>query len=87
MAFLQTESSTFVQVLEPIDQKPGQENAVSLSAVRIRRCRYSSKILTSFYLPTACFGINMFKQYFAILAAKGFELISLDKSSPLPYQI
>ena len=35
-----------------------------------------------FYIPTECYGINLFHSYIAVSTTKGFELLTLDKKQP-----
>lgn len=67
-------SSTF-KVLEPVFQKVPQ-----------KKSRFSRKGTTEFfhdfddfYIPTDCYGINLFHSSLAIQTSKGFEVMTLDK--------
>ncbi|KAI9788748.1 MAG: hypothetical protein M1816_006605 [Peltula sp. TS41687] len=67
-------SSTF-KVLEPIFHKATE-----------KKSRFSRKGTTEFfrefdefYIPTECFGINVFRSYLANATARGFEVLNLDK--------
>ncbi|KAI9804410.1 MAG: hypothetical protein M1825_001309 [Sarcosagium campestre] len=67
-------SSTF-KALEPVFQKANE-----------KKSRFSRKGNTEFfrefdefYIPSECFGINVFRSYLAISTARGFEVLNLDK--------
>ncbi|PWW74158.1 hypothetical protein C7212DRAFT_215204 [Tuber magnatum] len=67
-------SSTF-KVLEPVFQKAPE-----------KKSRFSRKGTTGFfqefddfYIPTDCYGINLFHSSLAIQTSKGFEVMTLDK--------
>ncbi|KAI9852717.1 MAG: hypothetical protein M1838_005912 [Thelocarpon superellum] len=70
-------SSTFKmnQVLEPVFQKATE-----------KRSRFSRKGTTEFfrefdefYMPSDCFGINLFHSSLAVSTVRGFEVLTLDK--------
>ena len=70
-------SSTF-KVLEPVLQRNTE-----------KRSRFSRKGTTDFfrdfddfYIPTECFGINLFQSSLSIQTSKGFEVMTLDKKQP-----
>ncbi|PUU78893.1 CNH domain-domain-containing protein [Tuber borchii] len=70
-------SSTF-KVLEPVFQKAPE-----------KKSRFSRKGTTGFfqefdefYIPTDCYGINLFHSSLAIQTSKGFEVMTLDKKVP-----
>lgn len=70
-------SSTF-KVLEPIVQKCTE-----------KKSRFSRKGTTEFfrdfdefYIPTDCYGINIFHSSLAIQTSKGIEVMTLDKKQP-----
>ncbi|KAI5791860.1 CNH domain-containing protein [Geopyxis carbonaria] len=70
--------SSIFKVLEPIKQK-GTE----------KKSRFSRKSHTEyfgdfdeFYIPTDCYGINLFVSSLAIQTSKGFEVMTLDKKQP-----
>ncbi|KAA8900553.1 CNH domain-containing protein [Sphaerosporella brunnea] len=67
-------SSTF-KVLEPVFQKATE-----------KKSRFSRKGTTEFfrefdefYIPTDCYGINLFHSSLAVHTSKGFEVMTLDK--------
>jgi len=70
-------SSTF-KVLEPVFQKAPE-----------KKSRFSRKGTTGFfqefdefYIPTDCYGINLFHSSLSIQTSKGFEVMTLDKKVP-----
>lgn len=70
-------SSTF-KVLEPVFQKASE-----------KKSRFSRKSSTDFfrdfdefYIPTDCYGINLFHSSLAIQTSKGFEVMTLDNKRP-----
>ncbi|KAI9812293.1 MAG: hypothetical protein M1827_004742 [Pycnora praestabilis] len=70
-------SSTF-KVLEPIFQKSTE-----------KKSRFSRKGVTEFfreydefYIPTECFGINLYNSSLAVSTSRGFEVLTLDKKQP-----
>ncbi|KAI5843398.1 CNH domain-containing protein [Morchella snyderi] len=70
-------NSTF-KVLEPVFPKAPE-----------KKSRFSRKGTTEFfrdygdfYIPTDCYGINLFQSSLAIQTSKGFEVMTLDKKQP-----
>lgn len=76
--------STF-KVLEPVFQKSSERKTrlFSSSARKGAGSTDSFRDYDEFYLPTDCFGLNIFQSYIAIATAKGFELMTLDKKVPM----
>lgn len=70
-------SSTF-KVLEPVYQKSTEKKSRLFRSGRTEFFREFDE----FYIPTDCFGINLFHSSLAISTAKGFEVLTLDKKQP-----
>ncbi|KAF2114149.1 CNH domain-containing protein [Lophiotrema nucula] len=70
-------SSTF-KVLEPVYQKSTEKKSRLFRSGRTEFFREYDE----FYIPTECFGINLFHSSLAISTAKGFEVLTLDKKQP-----
>lgn len=70
-------SSTF-KVLEPVYQKSTEKKSRIWKSGRTEFFREYDE----FYIPTDCFGINLFHSSLAISTAKGFEVLTLDKKQP-----
>ncbi|KAF2759073.1 hypothetical protein EJ05DRAFT_509942 [Pseudovirgaria hyperparasitica] len=67
-------SSTF-KVLEPIFQKSNEKKSRFL---RVGKTEYF-RDYDEFYIPTECYGINLFHSSLAVSTSKGFEVLTLDK--------
>jgi hypothetical protein len=67
-------SSTF-KVLEPVYQKSTEKKSRLFKSGRTEFFREYDE----FYIPTDCFGINLFHSSLAVSTAKGFEVLTLDK--------
>ncbi|KAF9736490.1 hypothetical protein PMIN06_006585 [Paraphaeosphaeria minitans] len=70
-------SSTF-KVLEPVYQKSTEKKSRIWKSGRTEFFREYDE----FYIPTDCFGIDLFHSSLAISTAKGFEVLTLDKKQP-----
>ncbi|KAF2646277.1 hypothetical protein P280DRAFT_6382 [Massarina eburnea CBS 473.64] len=70
-------SSTF-KVLEPVYQKSTEKKSRIWKSGRTEFFREYDE----FYIPTDCFGINLYNSSLAISTAKGFEVLTLDKKQP-----
>lgn len=70
-------SSTF-KVLEPVFQKSTEKKSRLFKSGRTEFFREFDE----FYIPTECYGINLFHSSLAISTAKGFEVLTLDKKQP-----
>ncbi|KAK7564918.1 CNH domain-containing protein [Phyllosticta citricarpa] len=70
-------SSTF-KVLEPVFQKSTEKKSRFLRTGRTDFFREYD----DFYIPTECFGLNLFHSSLAISTSKGFEVLTLDKKQP-----
>lgn len=70
-------SSTF-KVLEPVYQKSTEKKSRLFRSGRTEFFREYDE----FYIPTECYGINLFHSSLAISTAKGFEVLTLDKKQP-----
>ncbi|KAF1957949.1 hypothetical protein CC80DRAFT_534442 [Byssothecium circinans] len=70
-------SSTF-KVLEPVYQKSTEKKSRLWKSGRTEFFREYDE----FYIPTDCFGINLYNSSLAISTAKGFEVLTLDKKQP-----
>ncbi|KAF2647947.1 hypothetical protein K491DRAFT_708982 [Lophiostoma macrostomum CBS 122681] len=70
-------SSTF-KVLEPVYQKSTEKKSRLFKSGRTEFFREYDE----FYIPTDCFGINLFHSSLAVSTAKGFEVLTLDKKQP-----
>ncbi|OCK82495.1 hypothetical protein K432DRAFT_402862 [Lepidopterella palustris CBS 459.81] len=70
-------SSTF-KVLEPVYQKSTEKKSRIWKQGRTEFFRDYDE----FYIPTECFGINLFHSSLAVSTSKGFEVLTLDKKQP-----
>ncbi|KAL7271912.1 Rho guanine nucleotide exchange factor [Rhizina undulata] len=70
-------SSTF-KVLEPVVQKANEKKSRFLRKGTTEFFRE----FDDFYIPTDCYGINLFHSSLAIQTSKGFEVMTLDKKTP-----
>lgn len=70
-------SSTF-KVLEPVYQKSTEKKSRIWKSGRTEYFREYDE----FYIPTDCFGIDLFHSSLSISTAKGFEVLTLDKKQP-----
>ncbi|KAF1970615.1 hypothetical protein BU23DRAFT_473422 [Bimuria novae-zelandiae CBS 107.79] len=70
-------SSTF-KVLEPVYQKSTEKKSRVWKSGRTEFFREYDE----FYIPTDCFGIDLFHSSLAISTQKGFEVLTLDKKQP-----
>ncbi|RDW62319.1 RhoGEF protein-like protein [Coleophoma cylindrospora] len=73
--------STF-KVLEPVFQK-STEKKTRLFGKKFGGNTEFFREFDEFYIPTECFTINLFHTYIAISTLKGFELMTLDKKTPI----
>jgi len=73
----QSLSSTF-KVLEPVFQKSTEKKSRFLRSGRTEFFREFDE----FYIPTNCYGINLFHSSLAVSTEKGFEVLTLDKKQP-----
>ncbi|KAI9822184.1 MAG: hypothetical protein M1826_000538 [Phylliscum demangeonii] len=71
-------SSTF-KVLEPVYHKSMEKKPSRFSR---RGTTEFFREFDEFYIPAECFGINVFRSYFANATARGFEVLNLDKKQP-----
>ncbi|KAF2139076.1 uncharacterized protein K452DRAFT_233289 [Aplosporella prunicola CBS 121167] len=69
-------SSTF-KVLEPVFQKAEKKRGFFRSG----RTEFFREY-DDFYIPTECYGLNLFHSSLAISTSKGFEVLTLDKKQP-----
>ncbi|KAL0258151.1 Rho guanine nucleotide exchange factor [Diplodia seriata] len=67
-------SSTF-KVLEPVFQKSTEKKSRWLRTGRTEFFRDFDE----FYIPTECYGLNLFHSSLAVSTSKGFEVLTLDK--------
>ncbi|KAF2453930.1 CNH domain-containing protein [Lineolata rhizophorae] len=67
-------SSTF-KVLEPVFQKSTEKKSRLFRSGRTEFFREYDE----FYIPTECFGMNLFHSSLAVSTSKGFEVLNLDK--------
>ncbi|OJD31366.1 cnh domain protein [Diplodia corticola] len=67
-------SSTF-KVLEPVFQKSTEKKSRWLRTGRTEFFRDYDE----FYIPTECYGLNLFHSSLAVSTSKGFEVLTLDK--------
>jgi hypothetical protein len=71
------------KVFEPVFQKSIEKKARIFGG---RKGGVSStesfRDFDEFYIPTECYGLNLFQTWIAIASAKGFELLTLDKKIP-----
>ncbi|EOD49386.1 hypothetical protein GTA08_BOTSDO12300 [Neofusicoccum parvum] len=70
-------SSTF-KVLEPVFQKSTEKKSRFLRTGRTEFFRDYDE----FYIPTECYGLNLFHSSLSISTSKGFEVLTLDKKQP-----
>ncbi|EKG15125.1 hypothetical protein MPH_07690 [Macrophomina phaseolina MS6] len=70
-------SSTF-KVLEPVFQKSTEKKSRFLRTGRTEFFREYDE----FYIPTECYGLNLFHSSLAVSTSKGFEVLTLDKKQP-----
>lgn len=70
-------SSTF-KVLEPVFQKSTEKRP---RFMRMGRTEFFREY-DEFYIPTECFGINLFHSSLAVSTLRGFEVLTLDKKQP-----
>ncbi|KAI9681892.1 MAG: hypothetical protein M1822_006969 [Bathelium mastoideum] len=70
-------SSTF-KVLEPVYQKATEKK----SRMFKRGTTEFFRDYDEFYIPTDCYGINLFHSSLAVCTSKGFEVLTLDKKQP-----
>ncbi|KAI9711502.1 MAG: hypothetical protein M1820_002065 [Bogoriella megaspora] len=70
-------SSTF-KVLEPVYQKASEKKARMFK----RGTTEFFRDYDEFYIPTDCYGINLFNSSLAVSTSKGFETLTLDKKQP-----
>ncbi|KAF2807214.1 uncharacterized protein BDZ99DRAFT_465138 [Mytilinidion resinicola] len=70
-------SSTF-KVLEPVYQKSTEKKSRIWKTGRTEFFRDYDE----FYIPTECYGINLFHSSLAVSTSKGFEVLTLDKKQP-----
>lgn len=73
------------KVLEPIRQKGSQKKRSRMSLSRFSSHIGSTEYFRDaerFYVPSECWGISVFKNYFSVHCTKGFEAMSLDFKVP-----
>lgn len=73
------------KVLEPIRQKGSQKKRSRMSLSRFSSHIGSTEYFRDaerFYVPSECWGISVFKNYFSVHCVKGFEAMSLDFKVP-----
>ncbi|KAF7513552.1 hypothetical protein GJ744_008846 [Endocarpon pusillum] len=74
-------SSTF-KVLEPILQKATSTRSRFLPTPARRGHTDFFREFDEFYIPTECYGINLFHSSLAVSTARGVEVLTLDKKHP-----
>ncbi|KAI1172837.1 CNH domain-containing protein [Nemania sp. FL0916] len=76
--------STF-KVLEPVYQKATEKKSRLFGGSRRigSGATETFRDYDEFYLPVECYSLNIFQSYVAIATAKGFELMTLDKKTPI----
>ncbi|ODQ64104.1 hypothetical protein NADFUDRAFT_84111 [Nadsonia fulvescens var. elongata DSM 6958] len=72
-------SSTF-NILEPVKEKGSLKKRSKIPFTRVSDAGSTEyfRDVDKIYVPTECYGMNIFKNYFAIHSSRGFEAMSLD---------
>lgn len=73
-------SSTF-KVLEPVFQKSSEKRSKLFGRKPFANGSSTEffREFDEFYIPSECFGINLFHTYIAVSTPRGFELLTLDR--------
>lgn len=67
-------------MLEPVYQKSASSRSKS-SLFKSSRTEFFREF-DEFYIPTECYGINLYNSSLAVSTSKGFEVLTLDKKQP-----